>query len=129
MAKEFELGSVLGLPEFRTVLDTTCFPPRVVVETRTTLLKGFLVVERDEMIDEALWKAIGECLLAAGAGAAVAGVVPGGMVMMPTFMQLFGAHATSKGLDLALNQLRLRTETCYGEWQPWILGSNPASGV
>lgn len=117
MAKEFELASFNSLPEFRMIVDEKGFLPLPLVESRPTLLKTFLVVERLENIDEEFWKAVAECVLYAGAMAAVAGLVPGGLAGTPLFLQMFGVRAAAKGLDLTASQLRLRTETCYGEWQ------------
>ncbi|MFH7029995.1 MAG: hypothetical protein ACHBN1_32680 [Heteroscytonema crispum UTEX LB 1556] len=115
--REFELGSMDGLPEFRVVTDHSGLLPTLIVEIRKTTLKGFVSIERADNVNEETWKAFGECIMFAGAGAAIAGLIPGGIAAIPTFMQMFGSCATSKGLDLAASQIRFRTETLYGEWE------------
>jgi hypothetical protein len=108
--REFELGSMDGLPEFRLL-------PTLIVEIRKTTLKGFVTIERSDNVNEETWKAFGECILFASAGATIAGLIPGGIAAIPTFLHMFGTCATSKGLDLAASQIRFRTETLYGEWE------------
>jgi hypothetical protein len=115
--RDFELGSIDGLPEFRVVMDTSGFLPTPVVETRKTTLKAFVSIERSDNVNEETWKAFAQCIIFASAGAAVAGFIPGGVTAIPTFMHMFGTCATSKGLDLATSQIRFRTETFYGEWE------------
>jgi hypothetical protein len=114
---EFELASVNGLPEFKVVIDDRGVFPIPIVKTRTTILKTFVCIERTENINEETLKAFAECILFAGASAAFAGCVPGGILAVPTFMQTFGVHATSKGLELVASQINFRTETIYGEWE------------
>ncbi len=121
VTREFEMGSINGLPEFRVVMDESGLLPTPIVETRKTTLKAFVSIERADNIDEETWKAFVECIMFAGAGAAIAGLIPGGVAAVPTFMQIFGTCATSKGLNLVTNQIRLQTETVYGEWERFIL--------
>lgn len=99
------------------VMDAQSWIPVPIVESRSTLLKTFLVIERLENIDEEFWKAVAECVLYASAMATVAGLIPGGIASIPTFLQMFGVRAAAKGLDLTASQLRVRTETCYGQWE------------
>jgi hypothetical protein len=115
--RDFELGSIDGLPEFRVVMDSSGFLPTPVVEIRKTTLKAFLSIERSDNVNEETWKAFGQCIMFAAAGAAFAGFMPGGIMAAPTFMHMFGTCATSKGLDLAASQIRFRTETFYSEWE------------
>ncbi|MEA5503432.1 hypothetical protein VB735_09980 [Halotia wernerae UHCC 0503] len=115
--RDFELGSMDGLPEFRVVMDSNGFSPIPVLETRKTTLKAFVSIEQFDNVNEESWKAFGQCIMFAAAGAAVAGFIPGGVAAAPTFMHMFGACATSKGLDLAASQISFRTETFYGEWE------------
>jgi hypothetical protein len=115
--RDFELGSIDGLPEFRVVMDSSGFLPTPVVETRKTTLKAFVSIEQSNNVNEEAWKAFGQCIMLAAAGVAVAGFIPGGVTAVPTFMHMFGTCATSKGLDLAASQIRFRTETFYGEWE------------
>jgi hypothetical protein len=115
--RDFELGSIDGLPEFRVVMDSNGFLLTPVLETRKTTLKAFVSIERSDNVNEETWKAFGQCIMFAAAGAAVAGLTPGGIAAVPTFMHIFGTCATTKGLDLAASQIRFRTETFYGEWE------------
>jgi hypothetical protein len=115
--REFELGSMNGLPEFRLATSECGFSPSLIVETRKTTLKGFVSIERSDNVNEETWKAFGECVLFASAGATIAGLIPGGIAAVPTFMHMFGTCATSKGLDLAASKIRFRTETLYSEWE------------
>ncbi len=115
--REFELGSMDGLPEFRLVTDKSGLFATLIIEIRKTTLKGFVSIERSDNVNEETWKAFGECIMFASAGATIAGLIPGGIAAVPTFMHMFGTCATSKGLDLAASQIRFRTETLYGEWE------------
>jgi hypothetical protein len=117
----FELGSIDSLPEFRVVMDNSGLWPVPVLETRKTRLRVYVEVQRDEEIDEKVWKALGECVIFAGTGAAVAGLLPGGVASMPTFLHMFGSCAASKGMDLTINQVLVQTETLYDEWERWSL--------
>ncbi|MBD2440847.1 hypothetical protein [Nostoc sp. FACHB-110] len=120
--RDFELGSMDGLPEFRVVMDGNGFLLTPVLETRKTTLKAFVSIERSDNINEETWKAFGQCIMIAAAGAAFAGFTPGGIAAMPIFMHTFGTCATSKGLELAASQIRFRTETFYGEWERFTFG-------
>jgi hypothetical protein len=120
--RDFELGSIDGLPEFRVVMESSGFSLTPVLETRTTTLKAFVSIERSDNINEETWKAFGQCIMLAAAGAAAAGFTPGGIAAMPIFMHTFGTCATSKGLELAASQIRFRTETFYGEWERFTFG-------
>ena len=116
-SREFEMGSISGLPEFRVVMDESGWLPTPIVEIRKTTLKAFVSIERADDIDEQTWRAFVESVMFATTGAVIAGLIPGGIAAIPTFMQIFGTCATSKGLDLVGKQIRLQTETVYSEWE------------
>lgn len=116
MATLFPIASVPGLPEARVNFDHQGLIPLPVLQTRNTTVHAFLCVSPPPDADEKFWNAVRECLITASAGAIVAGTMTGGLAALPTFMQVFGAKAASKGLELVGNQLQLVTETTYGEW-------------
>jgi hypothetical protein len=123
--KEYELGKFDGLPEFRVEMDYSRLIPVPVLETRPTRLTAIVTLQQSNTANEDAWKAAGECVLLAGAGVLIAGMMPGTVAIAPTFMRLFGSYATSKGLHLVANQIQFRTETAYGDWtrfatEPWI---------
>ncbi|MBW4553500.1 MAG: hypothetical protein KME35_20660 [Aphanocapsa sp. GSE-SYN-MK-11-07L] len=113
MVNKLPIASLAGLPEVKLVIDQGLLPG---LKTRSTTIHAFLSIQPPPTADEDFWKAVQECLLMAGAGALVAGMTPGGMLALPTFMRMFGAHAASKGLELVASQFQLVTETTYGEW-------------
>jgi hypothetical protein len=115
--REYVLGNVDALPEFRIEIDYSHLIPAPVIETRSTVITAIVKIEQSDTVSKDAWKAAGECVLMAGAGAIVAGMIPGGIAAMPMFMQLFGSYATSKGLHLAASQVQFRTETTYGDWE------------
>ncbi|OKH52680.1 hypothetical protein NIES2101_13645 [Calothrix sp. HK-06] len=115
--KIVELGSIGGLPEFRVVMNDGNILPMPVVETRKTTLIASVVIERTENINEEVLKAFIQSIMMAGASVLLAGCVPGGVIAMPLFLRTFGAYAASKGIELAAGQIKLNTETVYGEWE------------
>lgn len=116
MATLFPIASIPGLPEARVSLEQQGFLPFPVLQTRNTTVHAFLCVNPPSDADEKFWEAVRECLVAASAGALVAGTLTGGIAALPTFMRVFGAKAAGKGLELVANQLQFITETTYGEW-------------
>jgi hypothetical protein len=115
MPNKLPIASLAGLPEVKLVVDQGSLPLPV-LRTRSTTIHAFLSIQPPPTADEDFWKAVHECLLMAGAGALVAGMTPGGMLALPTFMRMFGAHAASKGLELVASQFQLVMETTYGDW-------------
>ncbi|BDA71363.1 hypothetical protein CAL7716_055290 [Calothrix sp. PCC 7716] len=115
--KIVELGSIGGLPEFRVVMNDGNILPMPVVETRKTTLIASVVIERTENINEEVLKAFIQSLMMAGASVLLAGCLPGGVIAMPLFLRTFGAYAASKGVELTVGQIKLNTETVYGEWE------------
>jgi hypothetical protein len=111
MAHKLPIASLVGLPEVKLEIDQG-----PVLKTRSTNIHAFLSIEPPPTADADFWQAVQECVVMAGAGAVVAGMVPGGMLALPTFMRMFGAHAASKGLELVASQFQLVTETTYGDW-------------
>jgi len=83
---------------------------------RSTTIHAIVAIEQLDDMDEEFWDAVKECSMLAGAGAFVAGMIPGGLTAVPVFMQIFGSCAASKGIGLIADQIQLRTETEYGEW-------------
>lgn len=116
VTREFELGSIYGLPEFRMTTNNGSSVPMPVVQTRSTTIHVFLVINQKDDIGEDFWNAVRECVMLAGAGATIAGFFPGGVAALPIFMQVFGTCAASKGFNLISEQVQLRTETTYGDW-------------
>ncbi|GJD15300.1 hypothetical protein RIVM261_002560 [Rivularia sp. IAM M-261] len=115
--KIVELGSIGGLPEFRVVMNDGNILPMPVVETRKTTLIASVVIERTENINEEVLKAFIQSIMMAGASVLLAGCLPGGVIAMPLFLRTFGAYAASKGIELTVGQIKLNTETVYGEWE------------
>ncbi|MGG6269457.1 hypothetical protein ACQ4M3_28410 [Leptolyngbya sp. AN03gr2] len=116
MATLFPIASVPGLPEARVSFNNQNLLPLPVLQTRNTTVHAFLCINPPPDADEKFWDAVRDCLVAASAGAIVAGTITGGLAALPTFMQVFGAKAASKGLELVANQLQLVTETTYSDW-------------
>ena len=116
ITRKFELGSMHGLPEVRMTMNDSFPVPMPVVQIRSTTIHVFVVINQLEDVGEDFWNAVRDCALLASTGAAIAGFVPGGLAALPTFMQIFGTCAASKGFNLASEQVQLRTETTYGEW-------------
>ncbi|GAP94836.1 hypothetical protein [Leptolyngbya sp. NIES-2104] len=116
MSTLLPIGSIPGLPEARVILANQGFVPLPMLETRSTTVHTFLSIDPPENADEEFWKAVGECLVLASAGAIVAGTMSGGIAALPTFMQVFGAKATTRGLELVANQLKIVTQTTYSDW-------------
>lgn len=117
-----ELGTVDGLPEFRVVMSDSGFVPTPIIETRKTIIKASVGIERTENISEEALKAFVQSLMMAGASVLLAGCVPGAsVIVLPTFLRTFGAYAASKGLELTVGQIKLQTETIYGEWERFTL--------
>lgn len=112
VTREFELGSVYGLPEFRITMNNSM----PVVQTRSTTVHIFLVIQQLDDIGEDYWNAVRDCVVLAGTGATIAGLIPGGVAALPVFMQVFGTCAASKGFTLVSDQVQFRNETTYGEW-------------
>jgi hypothetical protein len=110
------IGSISGFPEARVTLDSQGLLPLPVLQTRSTTVHAFLCVSPPKNADEQFWSAVRECLVLASAGAIVAGTISGGIAAIPTFMQVFGAKAASRGLELVANQLQVVTKTTHGEW-------------
>lgn len=110
------IASMPGLPEARVTLNNQGWLPLPVFQTRNTTIHAFLCVSPPEDADEAFWSAVKECLIAASAGAIIAGTMTGGIAALPTFMRVFGAKAATKGFELVGNQFKLITETTYSEW-------------
>lgn len=117
MPKKFQIGSMNGLPELRVTVDTKGIFPVPIVQSRETTIHAFLCVNPPANADHRFWDAVRDCMLMAGAGAFVAGVIPGGMAFMPTFMRFFSTKAVEKGFELVVEQFQLTTETQYGEWR------------
>lgn len=116
VVREFEVASVPGLPEFRVVMNNSTpilFPT---IQTRSTTIRAIVAIVQLDDVDEEFWSAVRECAMLAGAGAFVAGMLPGGLTAVPVFMQIFGSCAASKGFSLIAEQIQLRTETRYGDW-------------
>ncbi len=113
MANKLPIASLVSLPQVKLEIDQGPLPA---LKTRSTTIHAFLSIEPPPTADADFWQAVQECIVMAGAGAIVAGMFPGGMLALPTFMRMFGAHAASKGLELVTNQFQLVTETTYGEW-------------
>ncbi len=122
--RKYELGKFDGLPEFRVELDYSGLVPVPIVQTRSTVITAIVKIEQLETASEEAWKAAGQGILVAGAGAMVAGMIPGGVAAAPMFMSMFGSYATSKGLNLVASQIQFYTETAYGDWE--LLGAKPA---
>lgn len=116
MSTLLPIGSIPGFPEARVTLANQGFVPVPMLQTRSTTVHTFLCVEPPDNADEEFWSAIRECLVLASAGAIVAGTLSGGIAAMPTFMQVFGAKATTRGLELVANQLKIVTQTTYSDW-------------
>lgn len=116
MSTLLPIGSIPGLPEARVTLASEGFVPVPMLQTRNTTVHTFLCIDPPENADEEFWNAVRECLVFASAGAIVAGTLSGGIAALPTFMQVFGAKATSRGLELVSNQLKIVTQTTYGDW-------------
>jgi hypothetical protein len=115
MAHKLPIAILVGLPEVKLVVDQGSLPLPA-LKIRSTTIHAFLSIEPPPTADADFWQAVQECILMAGAGAIVAGMFPSGMLALPTFMRMFGAHAASKGLELVANQFKLVTETTYGDW-------------
>lgn len=116
VTREFELGSIYGLPEFRITMNDTGSVPMPVVQTRSTTIRAFVVINQLDDVGEDFWNAVRDCVMLAGAGAGIAGFFAGGVATVPIFLQVFGTCATSKGFNLVSSQVQLRTETTSGEW-------------
>ena len=112
----FPIASVPGLPEARVTLEHQGLIPLPVFQTRNTTIHAFLCVNPPANADEEFWNAVKECLVAASAGAIIAGTMTGGIAALPTFMRVFGARAATKGFELVTNQFQFVTETTYSEW-------------
>lgn len=110
------IASMPGLPEARVILDNQGWIPFPQLQTRDTTIHAFLSVNPPENSEETFWLAVRECLVAASAGAIIAGTMTGGIAALPTFMRVFGAKAATKGLELVGNQFQFVTKTTYGEW-------------
>lgn len=108
--------SLRGLPEARVTIATQYLLPVPILQTRGTTVHAFLQIQPPENADEEYWRTVRECLAMAIVGATLAGIFSGGVAALPTFMQIFGVKATSRGLELVANQFQLLTETTYGEW-------------
>jgi hypothetical protein len=113
MSHKLPIASLVSLPQVKLEIDHWPLPA---LKTRSTTIRAFLSIDPPLTADADFWQAVQECIVMAGAGAVVAGMVPGGMLALPTFMRMFGAHAASKGLELVTNQFKLVTETTYGDW-------------
>ena len=112
----FPIASIPGLPEARVNFENQGLLPLPVLQTRNTTVHAFLCVNPPANADEAFWNAVKECLVAASAGAIIAGTMTGGIAALPAFMRVFGAKAATKGLELVANQFQFVTETTYSEW-------------
>ncbi|MBW4442644.1 MAG: hypothetical protein KME10_15690 [Plectolyngbya sp. WJT66-NPBG17] len=112
----FPIASLPGLPEARVNFDNQGILPLPVLQTRNTTVHAFLCVNPPANTDEKFWEAVRECLVAASAGAIIAGTMTGGIAALPTFVRVFGAKATTKGIELVANQFQFVTETTYGDW-------------
>ncbi len=115
-SNEFELGMVNGLPEVRVMMEYRDSVPVPIIKTRSTTIKAFVSINQRDNVSEEVLSAVGECAMWAGAGAAIAGIIPGGLAALPVFVEAFGACAAAKGLNLVAEQVQLRTETTYGDW-------------
>lgn len=114
--KEFEIGSIPGLPEFRIATndsDVVLFPA---IQARSTTIHAFVVISQLEDAGEEFWHAIRECSMLAGTGAFIAGFLPGCVTALPVFMQMFGSCTASKGFNLISEQIQFRTQTNYSQW-------------
>ncbi len=112
----FPIASVPGLPEARVNFNNQGLIPLPVLQTRNTTVHAFLCVNPPANADEEFWNAVRECLVAASAGAIIAGTMTGGIAALPTFMRVFGAKAATKGIELVTSQFQFITETTYGDW-------------
>ncbi len=116
VTREFGLGTMPGLPEVRLTMDDSDSLSIPIIQTRSTTIHAFVVINQVDNVGEDFWNAVRDCAMLAGAGAALAGFFPGGVASVPIFMRVFGTCAASKGFSLVSNQVQLRTETTYGEW-------------
>ncbi len=117
MPTKFPIVSLPGLPEARMTIVTQFLLPVPVLQTRETTVHAFLQIQPPENADEAYWQTVRECLAMAIVGATLTGIFAGGVTALPTFMQIFGAKAASRGLELVANHFQVVTETTYGAWR------------
>lgn len=116
VTKEFELGSMPGLPEVKITMNESGSVLMPVIQTRSTTIYTFVVINQLDDVGQDFWNAVRDCVMLASAGAALAGFFPGSVASVPIFIRVFGTCAASKGFNLVSNQVQLRTETTYGEW-------------
>ena len=73
ITREFELGSIHGLPEVRITMNDSVPVPMPVVQIRSTTIHVFVVINQLEDVGEDFWNAVRDCAMLAGTGAAIAG--------------------------------------------------------
>ncbi len=125
--REFELGSVDGVPEFKTEMEKQC--KRVagvkvcwrvpVVSIRTSKLTLFARVCVPSATTDEAWKIIRECALTAIAAGGITGIVTNPAAAIPAAEQAMILCLKGKSLAKIAKELELGlfTRQVAGEWQ------------
>jgi hypothetical protein len=104
--REYELGSTDGLPEVRITWGG--------IETRSTTYRAF--ASFDAEISDQAWDLVKDCALAAGGGALLASIFSAGIGALPAFWASFSGCIAATGINIASDNVHLRTETTHGDW-------------
>lgn len=108
--REYELGSTDGIPEVRITWSG--------VETRSTTYRAYVSIDAD--ISDQSWDAVRDCALIAGGGAVLASIFSLGAGALPAFWATFSGCVAQRGVTIASDGIRFRTETTHGDWDQYF---------